>query len=165
MPQNSSAFKGLISPSGGLFYHGRALRMRNELWLPFRTQLRTWIEAWNITDKNRPLILVGPSAGWCLPIQWILNFSEVLIVEPDPLARKIFRWRLSQRKPSLTPQILPNDFFFSPQDPWNLSRLNVFFAKANAANAALLFCNVLGQLQYTLNKTKISHNQSKSSPN
>ena len=85
-------------------------------------------------DATR-LILVGPSAGWCLPDVWLNGFQAVTAIDPDPWAARIFR--------RLHPDVrleswIRGDFF--DEAPHLL--------KAQP-KAAVLFCNVLGQLRFS----------------
>src|SRR5215216_4794788 len=74
----------LFTPSGGLVYHARALRHRSGLWAPFRRAVDEWLaEALPPADE---LILVGPSAGHCLPLERLARFRRLLVLEPDPVA-------------------------------------------------------------------------------
>ena len=64
---------GLVSPTGGLIYHWRAWRYRRSLWRPFIEPLAIWLADW--TPAERALLLVGPSAGYCLPAALLERFE------------------------------------------------------------------------------------------
>lgn len=119
------------SASGGLLWHWRALRARHTLWRPFRKNLAQWLDAWHPASSR--LLLVGPSAGWTLPESLLTRFEEVVVLEPDPLARFLLKHRFPGAK-----------LVFSRLDlfaPGGLEALRRLFPAH-----ALLFCNVLGQL-------------------
>lgn len=42
---------------------------------------------------RRQLVLIGASAGWMLPTDWLAQFEEVHAWDIDPLAAPLFRWR------------------------------------------------------------------------
>lgn len=122
---------GLVDTSGGLVWHGRALRYR-QLWVPFAARVRQWLDAWH--PLRSALLLIGPSAGHTLPTE-LLNhlFPHIHAVEPDPLARGWLRLRL----PGVQ---------FLPHGPMDANGLEQLAARARERHAALLFCNLLGQL-------------------
>lgn len=119
--------------SGGLNWHLRAFWRQRALWQPFRKALADFLDQWH-PDATR-LILVGPSAGWCLPDPWLNRFQAVTAIDPDPWAAPIFR--------RLHPKVrleswIRGDFFAEGPD----------LLKAQP-KAAVLFCNVLGQLRFS----------------
>jgi hypothetical protein len=79
----------LLTPSGGLEWHLRALRYRTRLWAGFRDELRGWLAEWH--PAARDLLLVGASAGWCLPDAFLTRFQRIDAVDLDPLAPVLFR--------------------------------------------------------------------------
>ena len=122
----------LLSPTGGLVYHLRALRHRHGLWAPFHRAVAGWLAGWQ--PRRRELVIVGPSAGYALPAGFLRRFERVTALEPDPLAR----WLLAHRPDA---------------GRLGFSRLNCLatpdgLARLAAAHpeAAILFSNVLGQL-------------------
>ncbi|MFN8544913.1 MAG: hypothetical protein U0807_12035 [Candidatus Binatia bacterium] len=125
----------LLGPAGGLVYHWRALRHRRRLWSRFTTPLAGWLAEW--TPPEPALLLVGPSAGWCLPAAFLARFATIDAIEPDPLARVL----LARRFPGVAARVR-----WHARDP---------FASAAALAAlgrdfpdhALLLANVLGQLR------------------
>lgn len=130
-----------MSPSGGLLYHLRALRYGSELWQPFRSALAAWL-ATRLPWRGE-LILVGPSAGHCLPLVELGRFERLLVLEPDPLARL---W-LARRLPSVRVDVEPRDLLLGPL----LSgRPGLDALLERRPSAAVLFCNVLGQLHFGL---------------
>lgn len=121
----------LTDASGGLGYHLRAMRYRRTLWQPFITELTRWLEQWR--PPSRQLVLIGPSAGYTLPEDFLSRFERVSVLEPDPLAR----WLLKRRFTRQQLEFGNLDCLASPDGPDWLAR--------RYATACLLFCNVLGQ--------------------
>lgn len=123
----------LFSPSGGLLWHGRALAQR-ALWAEFRELIEAWLRGWQ--PPARGLLLLGPSAGWCLPDSFLGRFEYIHAVDTDPLAPLLFKLRhgswLRQRGTHLNWQ--KGDLF---------EQLD-FLLQALPAHA-VLFANVLGQ--------------------
>ena len=76
-----------MSPSGGLLWHLRALRYRRH-WRPFRAAIGRWLEDW--PHGRDHLLLLGPSAGWCLPSAFLAGFRSIHAVDLDPLAPWLF---------------------------------------------------------------------------
>lgn len=133
----------LFSQTGGLVYHLRASRQRERLWLSFRRAVEAWlIEALPPADE---LILVGPSAGHCLPIEHLARFRRILLLEPDGLARFLFGRRVSG--PLITQR--SDDQLLRPllEGREGLDQL-----LRERPGASLLFCNLLGQLQLGLSE-------------
>ncbi|MBM4342642.1 MAG: hypothetical protein FJ100_04615 [Deltaproteobacteria bacterium] len=124
--------------AGGVRYHLQALRWRRTLWAPYTAHVAATLVAWRpATDR---LVVVGPSAGWHLPAAWLAGFTEVVAIEPDPLAR----WLLRRRFPAVRWRFDADDYF-TPEGPrsWadNTGRL-----LDTHRDAAALFANFLGQL-------------------
>ena len=120
--------------TGGLFWHMRALVARRSLWVPFRAGVEDWLATW--TPPCGELLLVGPSAGWCLPDSFLTRFARLQAFDIDPAAQPLFRLlhggALRRAGVALT---------------WSQAD---FFADIPAIlvahpNAAVLFCNVAGQ--------------------
>jgi hypothetical protein len=131
----------LVTPAGGLVYHLRALRYRGTLWLPFRRMLSAWL-AQNLPESE-VLVLVGPSAGHCLPLEQLGRAKQLVLLEPDPLAR----WLLAQRLASQAPLFERRDLLVRPLLA-GTSGLDAVLARW--PRASVLFCNVLGQLHFGL---------------
>lgn len=79
-----------VSPSGGLVWHGRALT-RAGLWADFRESIETWLHGWRPACAG--LLLLGPSAGWCLPASFLMRYRSIHAVDLDPLAPWLFKAR------------------------------------------------------------------------
>jgi hypothetical protein len=130
----------LLTPSGGLVYHLRAARYA-KLWAPFRAELRRFLE--RSLPARGELFLIGPSAGHCLPHDWLRRFERLTVLEPDPLARRLLAWRAAG--PRFENE--PRDLLLEPLlrgEPG----LDVVLERR--PDAAVLFCNVLGQLHFAL---------------
>lgn len=120
----------LLDAGGGLLYHWRAWRHR-PLWQPYRQQLAAWLAAWH--PPERRLVIIGPSAGHTLNAAFLARFTQIVVLEPDPLAR----WLLRRRFPARRFQADHLDCFASQDGPAWLARLY--------PEAAFLFANVIGQ--------------------
>lgn len=131
----------ILSQSGGLIYHWRALRNYldpSHPWSNHLASVSSFLDRWN--PKSKTLILVGPSAGYSLPIQFLKRFDHVIGVEPDPLARFLFQKRF---------QIRPEWI----NEPFSFLHAQIIFPKVGA----ILFCNVLGQIEIAdLNRARSS---------
>lgn len=123
----------LTSPSGGLVWHARAWR-RGHSWAEFHAGIADWLESWRPAGDD--LLILGPSAGWCLPGTFLARFGRIHAVDFDPLAEPLFRWRhaaaLRRRRTTLT--WARSDFI--AQLPQLLARY---------PEHVVLFANVLGQ--------------------
>ena len=117
---------GLIHPSGGLVYHWRAWRHTSTCWQPYLNTVREWLDEWH--PENDHLVLVGPSAGYSLSQGFLARFERISVLEPDPLARRL----LKRHFPTIP-------FRFQPAMA-SLRNLPLAYP-----DAAILFCNLLGQ--------------------
>ncbi len=120
--------------TGGLYWHMRALVARQRLWAPFRAELDDWLTGW--APPVRSLLLVGPSAGWCLPDHFLARFDKLHAVDIDPAAQSFFRLLHggALRRAGAELSWARRDFFADP-----VSVLAAY------PDAAVLFCNVAGQ--------------------
>lgn len=134
----------LTNPAGGIRYHLRALRFRNQLWQPFRWAIGEWLLQWQPAATT--LFLVGPSAGYCLQPFFFEKFERVVCLEPDPIARTLFKRKLAQAPLEQRPKLefIAEDHLV--RNPEGLPKL-----LAGQSDACLLFSNVLGQLRSLLN--------------
>lgn len=118
------------SDSGGLVYHWRAVRYGGD-WAPFRQVVAHWLDRWS--PRAQQLVLIGPSAGWTLPLPWLGRFRECVVLDPDPLARALLRLRSAR---PITVGVV--DALTTDDGPGELA--------AAYPDAAFLFANVLGQV-------------------
>jgi hypothetical protein len=134
--------KVLVNPAGGLRYHLRALRYSRKLWQPFRWAVGEWLLGWQPPEKT--LVLVGPSAGYNLQPFLFERFERVIALEPDPVARFLFKRRLAaaplDKRPEL--EMLADDHLL--EHPERLGTL------LRERDACVLFSNVIGQLSVLL---------------
>lgn len=138
-----------LNPAGGLRYHVRGYRLSETLWAPFRFALAEWLYGWEPREKK--LVIVGPSAGWCVQPFFFERFEEVLCLEPDPVAHFLFRRRLSKAPLEPRPRLRFDSEDRLLADPNALARL-----LDTEGEAAVLFSNVLGQVRVLLGASDTS---------
>lgn len=131
----------LFTPTGGIVYHLRARRHRERSWGPFRRAVGAWLE--QALPPAEELVLVGPSAGHCLPLDHLARFARVTVLEPDPFARWLLGRRL--RVPRVTE---PRDLLVEPLLTGAPAGLDELLRQK--PGASVLFCNLLGQVQLGL---------------
>lgn len=136
---------GLISISGGLTYHARAIRYQRSIWTPFREDLGVWLAQWQPPEEE--LVILGPSAGHCFPFQIVRGFQALTLNDPDLLALRIFQKRALAAHSELSIRFHREDLLGPGPDgrfEWSptLKGLEQFKGKA------LMFSNCLGQLPY-----------------
>ena len=129
------------NPAGGLRYHLRALRNSGRAWQPFREGLETWLGEWEPGVET--LAIVGPSAGYCLPVRALAQFRRFVIFEPDPVARFILRRRLQRTLPGREITWIAHDAWIDP-----VRRGDAIPRALLGPGTALLFSNIIGQLPY-----------------
>lgn len=131
---HSDASPGALRRSGGLWWHLRAMRY-SRLHDPFKRSIAGFLEAWSpgVTE----LILVGPSAGWCLPHPFLHRFSRLMLIDLDTSAPFLFTVRHARALRQAGVRI-----------EWRHEDLVRCLPEALSVrpSAAVLFCNVLGQL-------------------
>ena len=128
------ASPGALRRSGGLWWHLRAMRYRR-LHDPFRRSIASFLGAWSPGAVE--LIVVGPSAGWCLPRPFLHRFSRLMLVDLDTSAPFFFSVRHARALQRAGVRIEWRHEDFVRCLPEVLSVRPA---------AAVLFCNVLGQL-------------------
>jgi len=132
-----------LNPAGGLRYHARGFRYSKTLWYGFRFALAEWLYAWQ--PPERRLVIVGPSAGYCFQPFFFERFDEVLCLEPDPLARRLFAFRLARAPLEKRPRLS-----FEARDLL-LDEPSRFRERLEAeGDVAVLFSNVVGQFRVLL---------------
>jgi hypothetical protein len=128
------------STAGGLYYHLRARRRAREQWRPFRDALDGWLAAdFHPTDS---LVLVGPSAGYCLTDAFFARFRSIRVLEPDPLARFML-WRRLRALGVPRVALDGADFLVRPLIESKRGLDELLFSEPRAS---VLFANVLGQV-------------------
>jgi hypothetical protein len=91
------------------------------------------------------LILVGPSAGYCFQPFFFERFEEILCLEPDPVARRLFAYRLGRAPLETRPRLRFEARDLLLDDPTAFaSRLE------DEGEACVLFSNVVGQFRVLL---------------
>ncbi len=133
----------LMNPAGGLRYHLRALRFKNREWQPFRWNIGEWLLGWEPPEST--LVVVGPSAGYCLQPFFFERFRRVVFLEPDPLARLLLKRHLGRAPLDQRPLLEFVESDHLVKYPERLPKL-----LERTPDAALLFTNVLGQLRALL---------------
>ncbi len=123
----------LVDATGGLRWHMRALACRSSLWAPFRRSLAHWIADWRPPAQR--ILLVGPSAGWCLPKAFLERFTHVSAIDLDPAARSLFSLNHRAARGKLSWSTA--DFFADPAR-----------VLADHSDHAVLLCNVAGQRRF-----------------
>jgi len=79
-----------VNPSGGLRWHWRAWRSA-ALWSPTSAHIAHWLAS--VRPRSKRLLLLGPSAGWMLPTEWLLRFDSIDAMDIDPVAGWLFGLR------------------------------------------------------------------------
>lgn len=128
----SSSQKGSVDLTGGPVWHARALFRRRLMWKEFRHNIQNWLDDWN--PRAHELLLIGPSAGWCLAESALRRFTIVHAMDPDPMASVLFRFMHPHVRLG---EWMRGDFFVQGDDFLN-----------QHPKAAVLFCNMLGQRRY-----------------
>ena len=78
--------------TGGPAWHWQAWRSE-KAWAPTVDALETWLLAQTTPATPSTLLLIGASAGWMMPHNWLRQFKEVHTFDIDPLAGYLFKWR------------------------------------------------------------------------
>lgn len=112
-----------------ILYHYLAWKYQRKLWRPFVNEVGHWLSRWE--QKHLTLILVGPSAGYTLPHDFIYRYERVIVIEKDFLARYLFKRKFNQIEIKFIDADLADSL------PRVLS---------GNPDADLVFCNVLGQV-------------------
>jgi hypothetical protein len=130
------------NPAGGLRYHLRAWKHGRE-WKAYRKGLQDWLSSWQ--PGRSTLALVGPSAGHCLPFEALTGFERLVVFEIDPIARFMLKRRIRRSLPKVSVKWITDDMWIGPvrtdgRIPEGLIE----------PNAAILFCNFIGQVPVML---------------
>lgn len=132
------AWQAAWNLAGGVRYHLGAWRWHRSLWAPYRAEVARFLREWQPPCKQ--LAIVGPSAGWHLPSEFLSRFEVVYAIDPDPLAH----WLLHRRFPQVAWVPITSDYF-TPAGPlmWSDNTARLF---SDFPDAALFFAHFLGQL-------------------
>jgi hypothetical protein len=87
--------------------------------------------------------LVGPSGGHCLPLAPLSRYRRLVVLEPDPLARRILQLRLAPTRL----EVEHRDVLLAPLLSGGVGLDTVLERRPRAS---VLFCNLLGQVQIEL---------------
>jgi hypothetical protein len=88
-------------------------------------------------------VIFGPSAGWTLSDRFLNRFDDIVLIEPDPLARLALATRLARR--ANVTLIARDDLLpWSEREPQSFETFLELYS-----SHAILFSNVLGQLALT----------------
>lgn len=115
------------------FYHLRAFRYGKSLWQEHVDAVARFLKSWQ-TPPN--LILIGPSAGYSLPLDWLARFDSITVVEPGWFARKILGSKLLSLNTPV--RYVNQSLSFEAPD---------FLRGLDLTDAGVLFANVLGQVE------------------
>jgi hypothetical protein len=122
-----------FTPSGGAVWHWRAL-WRQQFWNGFRQELANALAGWQPPSDR--LLLMGPSAGWCIPSEFLSRFRIIDAIDIDPAASVLFRFNHGKALARSSTALY-------------FHKVNLFNALTELLNRfpdhAILFTNVLGQ--------------------
>lgn len=76
--------------TGGLNWHWHA-RASRQRWQPTSSALADFLRTVPVDGQH--LLVLGASAGWMMPTEWLLRCARVDTVDIDPLAPHLFGWR------------------------------------------------------------------------
>jgi len=132
-----------LNPAGGLRYHARA-RLAGREWRPFCSALAAWLPSFRARDAHA--LLVGPSAGYTFSDAFLAQFTELTILEPDPLAGYLLRRRL-RRLGVVKLRLERADHLILPLLQGGAGLAELLDADPGAC---LIFGNVLGQTRFLI---------------
>lgn len=145
-----SPLKSAFHSSGGVIYHYLALKYRTKLWTPYIDALNAYLLQWK--PKSNKVVLVGPSAGYCIQSDLFKNFKEMRAIDPDPIAAAVFKKRTHS---DLRIKWDYQNYFFPQRGKFDPTLLTEFRRKYKGYS--IFFTNSLGQL--TLGHTQKDKNQ------
>ena len=102
--------------------------------------LEAWLQLQTKNKSSDSLVIIGASAGWMMPTNWLCQFKEVHTFDIDPLAAPLFRWRHGQHLRSSGTSLTCHTQNALSDLPRLLS---------DYSQACIFFDNVLGQLRFT----------------
>lgn len=133
-----------LNPTGGLRYHLRALRYRAR-WEGYVAGVARWLRAWAPPEDR--LVLVGPSAGYSLDATFLTSFRALFAVDPDPIARALFQRRFGPALRAAGTTLTWDTRDYLSPGPRGFDPAGMHALLSLHPGAAVLFCNVLGQLR------------------
>lgn len=125
--------------TGGFFWHWQAWRSQAN-WRPTVEALEAWLQLQTKEKSSDSLVIIGASAGWMMPTNWLCQFKEVHTFDIDPLAAPLFRWRHGKH-------LRNNGTALTCHTQNALSDLPSLLR--DHSKACIFFDNVLGQLRFT----------------
>jgi len=125
--------------TGGFFWHWQAWRSQAN-WRPTVEALEDWLQLQTKDKSSDSLVIIGASAGWMMPTNWLCQFKEVHTFDIDPLAAPLFRWRHGQN-------LRRSGTALTCHTQNALSDLPSLLS--DHSKACIFFDNVLGQLRFT----------------
>jgi hypothetical protein len=114
-------------------YHLRAWRYRKTLWESHAEGVAEFLQGW---DHPRHIVVIGPSGGYSLPMDWLARLESLTVIEPDPVGRAVFASKLLPLQ--LLTRFVNQRLNF--EDP-------AFLRPYIAKDTGVLFANVLGQVR------------------
>lgn len=132
------------NPTGGLEYHLRGLYRRTRTWAPFTQRLARWLAQWSPPEQE--LVLVGPSGGYCLDLPFLARFPRLVAVDIDPFAPFFFRRRVASLLREKRCALAWDAQDYLSPGPAGFTHEGLRALLAKHPGAAVLFCNLLGQL-------------------
>ena len=76
--------------TGGLIWHWRAWRAQSR-WAQTREAIARWLAG--VSPASDHLVLIGASAGWMMPSDFLSRFRRIDAIDIDPMAPALFGWR------------------------------------------------------------------------
>jgi len=124
--------------TGGLNWHMHAFQSRKR-WQPTVTHIENFLV--HCQPRHTHLLLMGCSAGWMMPTQWLTQFARIDAYDIDPLAQPLFNWRHGAALRKSRTQITHHRLDAMANLPEIL---------AQHPHASIWFDNMLGQHRYRI---------------
>jgi hypothetical protein len=148
----------MITASGGLVYHARAARSLIKCfnpdgsWNPTRRRVSSWVRDWVESHSFKTLILVGPSAAYLIDDNIWSEIQQVVVIEPDRLAKWIFKLRFpgwagaDRTRPRRMDWIHRSDLL--PYFSRETDEFSMFLKNYDPQTTGVLFFGCLGQMAF-----------------
>jgi len=124
--------------TGGLNWHVHAFQSQKR-WQPTVAHIEHFLV--RCQPHHTHLLLMGCSAGWMMPTEWLTQFTQIDAYDIDPLAQRLFNWRHGRALRHSQTQIRHHR-----QDA--MAHLPELLAKH--PQASIWFDNMLGQHRYRI---------------